>query len=405
MIINYTLKDNQNTYIINPIYVRRFFLVEDIEQMYITAEMEFEDKQGWVEKLPITGNEIFEVELIQETESANIQKTISFEVYDIKMKTGTTGRVNIYTISLVEKGFFQLLDIHYSKSYSNKKISEIMTDVLKNQLKNSKYEVEETIDKINFIIPYWKPTTTIKYLSKIAKRSKTPQEAGFVFYSTLSDDKKKEPIKKFTSFGTLLEQKPKIEAKDKYYLRDGGKPVTFINNILEIKNLSMCNRKALKNGIQGKTFLGIDFHNDKNIINHSVKLSDYVKNATFLGETINFAQNIESTKADVQFKGYPNSALIKNELEHDFRMNFEDINVREILCKGVLTRYAGQMISIAEISGDNADIINQVYSGTWLIKKIVHYWIANSYEHKMTIIKNASGATTKSLMRTKKKNV
>ena len=86
-------------------------------------------------------------------------------------------------------------------------------------------------------------------------------------------------------------------------------------------------------------------------------------------------------------------------------MNFEDINVREILCKGVLTRYAGQMISIAEISGDNADIINQVYSGNWLIKKIVHYWIANSYEHKMTIIKNASGATTKSLMRTKKKNV
>src|SRR4030067_1095992 len=123
--ITYTIKAASDDFKLNTNYIRNFYFVEDLESMFMTAQLQVEDKGGWVEKLRITVNEII--------------------------------------TSIVNK--------------------QLMLE--KNKIK---FDVEKTVEKINFTIPYWKPTTSIKYLSKIAKRSKSPQEAGFLFYSTLGPD-------------------------------------------------------------------------------------------------------------------------------------------------------------------------------------------------------------------------
>lgn len=395
--ITYTIKAASDDFKLNTNYIRNFYFVEDLESMFMTAQLEVEDKGGWVEKLPITGNETFEIDLIQEDEDKNIKvhKTLFFEIYDIKMETGTTGRTNIYTFMLVEKGFFELLRIYYSCSFKEKTVSEIITSIFNKQLmfeKNKiKFDVEKTVEKINFTIPYWKPTTSIKYLSKIAKRSKSPQEAGFLFYSTLGPDDEETSLKRFVSLATLLEQKAKTEPEEKYYLRNSSISIYYLNNILEVKNLSLSNKTPVKNGIGGKTFYGINFLDDKRVLKESVKLSDYIKDSIFLGETSYYTKDIEDPNSEVQFRGYSNKDLIKNEINYLFRLAFEDINKREIYCKGSLKRYCGKIIQIEEVSGNVDEMVNENLSGTWLIKKIVHYCIGESFEQKMVILKNSFG--------------
>jgi len=398
--------------------IRKFTMVESLEQMFITGELVFEDNYGIVEKLPITGNEQIEINFIQETEKGTtptkrLEKTIIFEIFKISRETGVNARTNLYTFSLVEEGFFNLLGISYSQSFSNVKVSEIISSILNHQLdfkkKKITFTVEETIDRINFIIPYWKPTTSIRYLTKIARRSKYPQEGGFIFYSSLGKETSKTTIKSFTSIATLLEQKPNVDESEKFYYKVATVSSEFINTVIAAKTNKFINREDLKNGVQGKTFYGIDFLNDKNIIMKEKGISDFIKRNIFLGSNLHLPNSIENKKAQVTFKGYHQEGLLEAESDYFFRMSFESAGEDNIYCNGNMDRYAGKMIYIAEGGGSSADAMyNEKRSGTWLIKKIVHHFVRESYEQKITIVKDATFDSDQQVLNKlepKKKNV
>lgn len=418
-VINVTITDVLNKsviYHLNPLYIRNFYFIEDLEQMFMTAQLEVLDRGGVFEKLPLTGNEIFEIEIIQadDVSGKNIQKTLYFEIYNCKTPSVETKDI-IYIFTLMERGFSNLINTHYSKSFKEKRISDIIKNVFKYQLKfddlNINYDVELTGDSIDFIIPYWKPTTTIKYLTKISKRNKMPQESGYVFYSSLNGDEKT-TLKRFVSLATLLEQKPKSKTDEKYYLRNAAIPVTYINTILDVQNTQIANC----GGIGGKTYIGVNLLKDKAIVTASKTVSDFVSNSIFLGETLPYSTSEESQYSDVQFRGYSNKNFITNEINHNYRMLFEDVNIRDIYCHGLLNRYAGQIIDVAENSGHVGDTHNELFSGTWLIKKIAHHFNGQTYEQKITILKNSYGSIDYTiwdynkylkdkLLKTKNKNV
>lgn len=413
-------KNNFEPQLLSTHIVRNFYIVESLEHSFLSAQLEIDDKGGWIELFPLTGNEIFEIEILQEGNSNSSDKTISikkvfeFEIFDIRMEIQANKKGNIYTFILVEKGFFNFTGKFFSKSFKEKRISEIVTDICVNQLKFDEnkinYKIEETAGNIDFVIPYWKANIILKYLCKITRRNKAPQESGFVFFTSLGPESSEKSIKQFTSLATLLEQTPNVSEDKKFYLRDQTKPVTYINNILEMSNPSLINRVGLKNGIQGKTYFGVDLNENKKIIKETKILSDFVKNSIFLGDDIHFEKNIEDKLADVKFKGYSNIDFIKSEMEYKFRMSFETINERVIYCKGLLDRYVGKIIYIEERSGDTDSIINSLYSGTWLIKKIIHNWSGNSFEQKLNIVKNSFDKLEKNLnspnnLKTEKKNV
>jgi len=72
---------------------------------------------------------------------------------------------------------------------------------------------------------------------------------------------------------------------------------------LAAKTEKFINREDLKNGIQGKTFYGIDFHTDKNLISKERGISEFVKKNIFLGTNIYLPSTIENKKSQIKFKG------------------------------------------------------------------------------------------------------
>lgn len=398
----YILKNfkSKTEYFIAEDNVRSFIIIEDLELPYLSAQLDINDAGGWFEQLPLTGNEGFEVEIIQEIESLkegeekkkiNITKIFQFEIYDYSLIPHENGKGSVVSFILAERGFLDYISKSFSKSFKDTKISDIVKTIFTEHLKlgHDDFKIENTSTKIDFIIPFWKSPTTLKYLKKIAERADAPQEAGYVFYSSTGESTQKTPVKLFVSLASLLKQKPSVAPKDIFYFKNYSIPYYYMNNILDITNEEVFNKYTVMNGIRGKTYYGINLHNNKKILTVSQGISEFVKDKIFLGKDTHFEENSDDKTNDVQFKGFYNESLIKTEMNHNFRINFESINTRKIVCNGVLDRYVGKTIYITETSSNPSLVINAMYSGVWLIKKIVHCIRGPVFQQKMTIVKDS----------------
>jgi hypothetical protein len=401
--ITYKLKGIKPPYVggeieINPTAVVQFYFIESIENMFLTGKIEIEDIGGLLEKLPLTGEETLEVIIEQDlkgdTEIISL-KTLEFEFYNIEL--GITDRIKTtkYICHLVEKGFFDFVNKSYSKSYKEKHVSDIVEDICKNQLglESDQYDVEDTSDKVNFIIPYWKPLTSLKYFTRIARRKQSPTESGYLFYSTTGDEDTENPIKKFVSFATLLEVKPDTSAEKKYYFKKNSINPNFINNFQDVKNPNFKNRKILKDGVSGKKYYGVDFVTDKTLYTVEKKYSEFVASAKMSGNVSYLSIGLDDVDSEVEFMGYPDRKLIEARQDFRFRMSLESFNKREVLVDGALNRNCGKTIYVEQATDNPDELHNVEHSGTWLIKTITHSFMIKSYDQKLVILKDAYEST------------
>lgn len=387
---------------LNNANVIKFYYIESIENMFMTGFVEIEDVGGFFEKLPLTGEETLRVTIEQDIiDSSNVSntivatKTIDFEFFIIELKENEKQRTTNYLFKLVEKGFFDFVNKAYSKSYNQQKIDDILTDVCKNQLKLDveDYDIERTDDKIDFIIPYWKPLITIKHLIRKAKRQKAPRESGFLFFSTSGDDTTLGPVKKFVSFATLLEEKADRSDSQIYYQNKQDINPNYLNNFLEMQNPFYKNRRILKDGISGKTFYGVNLKTDKTLLDVNKKFSEYISGAKSLGTNAFLKTDIDDIHGEVMFLGYTSESQIEAHQDHKFRMSYESFNKREVLLNGSLERYCGKLIYVEQISDNIGELHNIENSGEWLIKAITHNFLLDVYEQKLIIIKDAYSDT------------
>ena len=397
--ITYKLKNIKPPFIggeieINPVAIKHFYYIESIENMFLTGKLEIEDVGGLLEKLPLTGEETLEVTIEQEIDGdTNIisLKTLEFEFYNIELENVERIKTTTYVFYIVEKGFFDFINKSYSKSYKEKYINDIVEDICKNQLNldSDQYEIEETSDKIDFIIPYWKPLTSLKYFTRIARRKQSPKESGYLFYSTTGDEDDIIPVKKFVSFATLLEVEPNKDAGNKYYFKKQDINPNYINNFRDVKNPHFKNRRIMKDGISGKKYYGIDFVTDKTIYTVEKKYSEYVANAKMSGNVSYLSIGLDDVDSEVEFMGYPDRKLIEARQDFRFRMSLESFNKREVLVDGALNRNCGKTIYVEQSTDNPEELHNIEHSGTWLIKTITHSFYIKSFDQKMVILKDA----------------
>lgn len=403
--IVYVLKDIKPPFVggeleLNRAYINNFYYIESIENMFMTGYMEFEDIGGFFESLPLTGEETLKVTIEQDIVGSNnnsirVTKTIEFEFFIVELKEVEAIRTVTYGFQLVEKGFFDFVKKEYSKSYKQKKVNEIVGDICKNQLsmESDNYDIETTTEKIDFIIPYWKPLVTIKHLTKLAKRQTAPRESGYLFYSTSGDADRIKPLKKFVSFATLLEEKAETEDGKKYfYKKNDGNP-DYINNFLEVRNPMFKNNRIRKDGISGKTFYGVDLTTDKTLLTVSKKYSEFLDGARALGKKAFIPTTIDDVDGEVGFFGYTTQGQIEAHQDHKFRMSFESFNKREVIVNGALDRYCGKLIYVEQISDNKGELHNIEDSGEWLVKAVTHNFILDIYEQKLIILKDAYSET------------
>lgn len=181
----YTSK--QGTSVVNLIpFLVELNLYEDIYGNTVSGQLLMSDALGLVSNFSLSGNEFIQVKL-QKTESDQFALTRNFRVYKISNRSPSdSNNYEMYTLNFVSEEFLLSEQYRISKSYKSKKISEIITDILKNYLKvgvgkKKPIAISETSGTYDFILPNKKLFETINWLSTYAL-PKSGEGADMLFF-------------------------------------------------------------------------------------------------------------------------------------------------------------------------------------------------------------------------------
>lgn len=165
-----------------------FTYVEDIYGFCAHGDIIVADTRGFIEAFELSGNEFIEVNFSKNKNDPDVDDQY-FRVYKIEnRKPGKNSQSETYKIYFCSEEFMLSEQIKLSKSYMGMKISNIINDILINQLQidpNNIDVVEETTGIYDFIIPRMKPLEAISWLSTYA-RPQGKIGSDMLFFETLN---------------------------------------------------------------------------------------------------------------------------------------------------------------------------------------------------------------------------
>lgn len=178
---------------------------EDIFRGTITGHLLLSDAISLIDRQALCGTEVL---IIKYKKSNQAQYSFDkiFRVYRIGNRVMQTGSSEIYTIDFCSEELFLSEQLKISKAFTGKKISEIVENILvedmkiKNDVNKKLVIIEESKGLYDFIIPYKKPYEAINWLATYALPSKNPG-ADFIFYENSFG-------LNFRSLQTLYDQTP-----------------------------------------------------------------------------------------------------------------------------------------------------------------------------------------------------
>jgi len=154
---------------------------EDIYSFSASGYITIIDSQGFIELLQLTGNEFIQIDFGKVKNGRNDNEQL-FRVYKSSTRK-PSGNMNseTYTLFFCSEELMLSEQTKISKSYKGTKISGIVNNILKEELKVDSNKltnsvIEETTGIYDFLIPRMKPFEAISWLSTYAR----PQLSGAI---------------------------------------------------------------------------------------------------------------------------------------------------------------------------------------------------------------------------------
>lgn len=374
--------------------INKLTFYEDIFSMVPLATLEFVDRAGLVEAGPITGRELVAIVYgpgsqtsPNEDSSLRHQMFVTYDI-DFRSEIQTAGAgVTVVTMKLVNLLYITLNHGKYSKSWLNKKGSEIITDICTNMLGGGQptefvlFEQSEgymgvKLDENNTALafPYWTPGEMIKWL---LNRMQSVTSPGYLFYCNTKGFN-------LVTLNTLLGGTPEDRA---YFFTDTNRDTYFDENrILNWKMYPPSNQALtyLPGGIiTSSKFEGKDQREDINV--GSQEPDRY----TQLGAKplYNISNNVRS---QVNLMGGDYTTLNVSFRDKWIKRYMKQLQF-DLMLKGHVKRYAGMMIKIiwpAMKSGAQ----NHMYNGRYIVKSIQHIFTPGetpAYKQMVRVVKSS----------------
>lgn len=189
---DYTLKSltilspSYGAYNILPVFYEMAYF-EDIFSNTVTGRVMITDAEGYIEKLQLNGNEYLRMTFGKASEkSFDVDKV--FRIFKIS-KRGLVGNMTTegYFMHFCSEELILSEQYKISKSYRDKKISDIIADICSDNYlmvpKNKTVSIEETKGIYSFIVPNFKPFEAINWLSTYAQSATSGNTgADMLFY-------------------------------------------------------------------------------------------------------------------------------------------------------------------------------------------------------------------------------
>ena len=192
-------------------------IVEDIYTSNIRGYIDIIDKECWIERLPIIGEEYmllrFRVPNRGKDCSIVLNKLRVYKITDRVASGVRMGKVETYRLHFISQETISSFNQSVSRSFSEQTVDSIVksvwndyvTPISEEEAGKKKCVIESTSGKVNFIAPNWTPFKVINWLAEnMAIDSKG--NADFVFYE--ATDKSKGSSYNFKSLESLMQQDP-----------------------------------------------------------------------------------------------------------------------------------------------------------------------------------------------------
>lgn len=340
-----------------------FEMIEDIFSLCMVGKLMFFDRMGATEMLPFTGHEYISITYgVEET-------TKTFIIFDIpKIHQGTQAGGTTFTMIemyLVEPLYLGFTQHRYSKSWKNKKISEIVNNICINIVGISEfYDFEATNEVLDyFYMPYWTPLEALKWLSVRASGA-ISKTAGYLLYSNANG----------WNFHTL----ENLFTSDDFETNDDGTIVKYVlqkteNENTESKILSWSiepiNYQSLSYLAGGHKF-GYDFAT-KEFLDYDYEYTDIIDKYTMMGKKTLFP-DVGNDNVQFVFEAETKEEILQNMAAHDWIRRYAKQFSLNIMVSGHERRYAGMMVDIPWRSAVKTEELHKMYEGKFLVRSVTH---------------------------------
>jgi hypothetical protein len=162
--------------------VDSFNLFENIFTNTLTGNMSIGDTGNLIANFPIVGHE--EIHITMGTPNIERVQTKKFRIYKVTDVNNQNLGLRRYSIHLLSNEFFTNLKGAVSRSFSKSTTSSIADKIFRTDLESDKeFDIEETQNVYDIVIPNWKPFDAMNWL---AKRSMAEHRDGanYMFYET-----------------------------------------------------------------------------------------------------------------------------------------------------------------------------------------------------------------------------
>lgn len=377
-------------------------LFEDIYSPFITGSMTILDSLDLLNLFPLVGNEYLELKMFTPTiDKAEVDG--KFYIYKMSDRQPLGDRSYTYELHFISQE--ALLDVNkkISKSFSGK-CSDIATELLSSdvhgmQLKN--FIVEPTSNSTKFISNFWSP---IKCINNVTDTSINKNgSASYLFYQDRYNYN-------FVSLESLYLGGIFQEFRYDNYVRDIDNKGLSTRNINEdykrIRDIKMpvvydyIDRTS--SGMYGSNLYTYDI-TTKRIKNQLYDAKEMFKYQNHLnqfplvsGKSV-YRYNstlLAMTKYTGNFSGFgdvTNASSIQNRIS---LMKQIDANKLQIIVPGRLDYTVGIRVLLTLYKNEptrdtDVDIIDEIYSGTYLISAINHYINKSTHECTIEIVKES----------------
>jgi hypothetical protein len=189
-------------------------LRQDLFVGFMSGEMLVADGIGLFNSAAMRGSEYLGINLLQPGKTnAEIKRV--FRIHKVsKRASSNAGIAQSYIVHFLADEMVQSNLINVSKAYKKTTISRIVEDITLNYMSLKNVDIENTTQQVDVIIPSWRPTKALRWLSKRAENGK---KHTFMFYQDMDGYH-------FRSLHSMYEDEPAINYELSYQPKNVGEP-------------------------------------------------------------------------------------------------------------------------------------------------------------------------------------
>ena len=381
-------------------------IYEDLFSPFMSGSIILKESFDLVNLFPFVGEEMIDIEVSTPTldEKKNIKG--KFYIYKLSDRELLGDKNIVYQLHFISIEAIVDLNKKISKVYTGSPVDivkSLVTDSFNGLQSKKEVFTEPTTKDIKFISNFWSPVKAINFATSYAiNKNQSPSyvffENRFGFY--------------FISLDSLYTNGVYQEFTYDKYTRDklpGGADVRNVQeDFKRIDSISVPTgfdyMDRLRSGMFSSKVTTFDInkklYNVKNYDSKSdfASLNHLNKNPV-IGDNAIFRSNallINYPRYNANFSGFGDATNFKNLQKRISLMKMAEANKIEIVVPGRCDYTAGQKVSVrlnkiepASTKDNDQDLIDQMFSGFYLISAISHYITRERHECNMELIKDS----------------